>query len=403
MRPIILLLLSCSLVLAAEPRTWTDSQDRKVEATLVRLDGSNVILKLANGREVPYPLEKLSAEDQKYVQNLHIEQPENGEAADTSDGKEVVTTEPVNFDSPWPERVNFKEDPEIQVVEEDADAKRFVYESQNYQYVCDVRLSQSVVKGFAVMFEATNLYCTMLPIGLNGGHPTTGKNKILLFEHKKDYVKAGAPPSSAGVFMPRLGLVMVPLESLGVKPVGSSYMLDRSKDNSTLCHELTHQLTPEPYDAPGSLGWFTEGLAEYVANTPYRNGSFDVRFNLKSIIQTATAYGSDDVSGRALGEDITLPDMKTYMMQTYPEFLSTPQLSYGTGMLMATYFFQMDGDGDAKRIKAFLKALRSGKEGEDALAVLLDGRTYKQLEDDITRAWSKKGIKFTFKPAPETD
>ena len=41
--------------------------------------------------------------------------------------------------------------------------------------------------------------------------------------------------------------VFVPLTSLGVRPVGSGYMLDRKKSNKTMPHELTHQLTPSSY------------------------------------------------------------------------------------------------------------------------------------------------------------
>jgi len=56
----------------------------------------------------------------------------------------------------------------------------------------------------------------------------------------------------------------------------------------------------------------------------------------------------------------------------------------------------MDGDGDAKRIKSFLKALRAGKTGEDAITVLLDGRSYEQLGEEISKAWGKRGISLTF-------
>ena len=56
---------------------------------------------------------------------------------------------------------------------------------------------------------------------------------------------------------------MVPLESLGVRTLGSGYTLDRGKSNNTLPHELIHQLTPPPYFRHGSVGWFIEGIAEY--------------------------------------------------------------------------------------------------------------------------------------------
>jgi hypothetical protein len=84
------------------------------------------------------------------------------------------------------------------------------------------------------------------------------------------------------------------------------------------------------------------------------------------------------------------------MLQSYSSFVAQAQVNYGSALLITYYFLQMDGEGDGKRIQEFLKALRNGKEGEEALGVLLDGRTFEQLEAEITKAWSRRGIKFTF-------
>ena len=56
----------------------------------------------------------------------------------------------------------------------------------------------------------------------------------------------------------------------------------------------------------------------------------------------------------------------------------------------------LDGNGDGKRIKRFLQALHEGAEGDKALEVLLDLRTFGELEDEIIKAWSRKGVDFTF-------
>ncbi len=380
--------LLLTLASGAEPRTWTDTQGRKIEATLLRIDGKTVILKLKDGREVPYPLTKLSDADRKNVEESH-------EKLEAQPPAEVVSNE-LNFDAVWPDLVKFTEDPEIVTVVEDADKKQFLYESANYRYVCDVRLSKSVVKGFAVMFEATHLYCRTLPLAINGGVKTDGKYKILLFETTEGYEKAGGPAGSAGVFIGSKNAVLVPLDSLGVKPVGSSYMLDRDKSSKTIPHELTHQLSPDCYFAEGAMGWFSEGLAEYVAITPYRSGAFSVRGNQRPIMEYVTGYGAKNMGGRALGTKINLPDMKTFMLQDYASFQEQPQLGYGCGLLMTTYFLHMDGEGDGKRMKAFLKALHAGTEGEDALKVLLDGRTFEKLQEEFAKAWSRKGVDFTF-------
>jgi hypothetical protein len=246
------------------------------------------------------------------------------------------------------------------------------------------------------MFEATHLYCRSLPLAINGGKTVDDKHQILLFEAFDDYVKAGGLPGSAGVFIGGRGVVMVPLTSLGVRPVGSGYMLDRDKSSKTLPHELVHQLTPEAYFGKGAMGWFTEGLAEYVAVTPYRSGAFSVRGNQKDIFDYATGFGSKDMGGRGLGTKIGLPALKTFMFQDYSQFLSQPQLNYGCGLLIATYFFHLDGEGDGKRIKGFLKALHDGADSGKAIDLLLGGRSFEKLEEDIVKAWGRKGVDFKF-------
>jgi len=388
------LFISClflSLAHAAELRSWTDIQDRKVEATLLRIADQTVILKLKDGREVPYPLAKLSADDCKYVEENRARLTGN-EAAKVSDD----SGEAFNFDAPWPQIVKYSEDPEINIVEEDPEKKSFIYESTNYRYISDVRLAKSVVKSFAVLFEATNLYCRSLPLAINGGQRVNGKYQILLFEQFDDYVKAGGPANSSGVFISRQQAVLIPLASLGLMRVGSGYMLDWGKSSSTIPHELTHQLSPKAYFKKGADGWFAEGIAEYVGHTPYRSGIFSVYGNQKEIIDFVTGYGTKNKGGIALGKKIHMPALKTFILQNYDSFQQQQKISYGCGLLLTDYFLQMDGDGDGKRIKAFLKALHDGMHGEKSLDLLLDGRSFEKLQEDFAKAWSRKGIEFTF-------
>ncbi len=369
-------------------RVWTDDQDRKTKASLVKVEDDAAVLLMPDGRKIPFPIAKLSKIDQAFIEKFQKEREQAKEGEDADPGE--------NFDAPWPERVDYDGDPEIQTIEENKEEKKFVYESANYRYNCDVRLSNSVVKGFAVMFEATHQFVRELPLAVNGGVKHDGKYKIILMETEQSYRAAGGPPGSAGVFMSRDNIVMVPLTSLGVRPLGSGYMLDRDKSSKTLPHELVHQLTPQAYYAHGSMGWFSEGLAEYVAVTPYSYGTFNVKTNFKHLVEYVTSFGKKGDGGRAIGTDIKLGPLKSWMLQPYSSFTGNAQVNYGCGLLISNYFFHMDRDGDAARIKKFLKALRSGKEGEEALEVLLDGQTWEELEADIIKAYSKKGVDFTF-------
>ena len=87
-------------------------------------------------------------------------------------------------------------------------------------------------------------------------------------------------------------------------------------------NELTHQLCDVEYFSSGSVGWFSEGLADYIATTPYRSGKFMVRSNLDEIRDYVTAYGEKGRGGRALGEEIEAPDLKGVYAAAIPEFYS---------------------------------------------------------------------------------
>ncbi len=369
-------------------RVWTNEKGQSIKAELLKVENNCAVLRLPDGREVPYPLEKLSKIDNAFVEKFGLDSHDDEETEESDDE--------LNFSAEWPSRVSFEGDPEIEIIEEDAEENTFVYESANYRYNCDVRLSQSVVKGFAVMFEATHQFVRALPLAVNGGRKNDGKYQIILFEDKEDYYEAGGPPDTAGVFIGGKNIVMVPLTSLGVQKVGSGYMLDRDKSSKTLPHELVHQLTPNPYYAPGSMGWFTEGLAEYVAVTPYRSGSFNVRTNFRPLVEYVTGYGEKGKGGRALGEEIPLGSLEKFFTLPYSAFTADPQINYGCGLLITNYFMHMEGEGDAANLKAFLKALREGKEGDEALKVLLAGRSYAEMEEEIEKAYSRKGVDFIF-------
>lgn len=397
-RPFCYLLLTSSLLSA---RTFEDTKGRKIEASVTALEGDKVTLKLdKTGKSYEIALETLSAADQKFVTEWS-ESNKSGKDDAKPELSDPTKPEP-NFDAEWPDLVKSELDIEIETVEDGENEGRFVYHSPNYEFISDVGLSKSVVKKFAVLFEATREYCRLLPIATMKAHVPGAqfRNRILLFEDKADYVANGGSPNSAGVFISRgkngRGVVMVPIESLGLKKLGSSYTYDYKGKNNVVIHEIAHQLTDSEYYRPGARGWFTEGLAEYVANTPYRSGKYKVRTNLSAIKDYGTGTGPKGRGGRNLGEEITSPDLKDFMLMPYSQFTSSNvQFNYGFSMLITYYFFHMEED--RTNINNFLKALKEGKTGEDILNVLLNGRSWDEMEAQISKAWRSKGVKITFK------
>lgn len=50
--------------------SWTNREGKTIEATLVRVEGDNAVLVLANGQSVPYPIANLSDESQAKVKEF---------------------------------------------------------------------------------------------------------------------------------------------------------------------------------------------------------------------------------------------------------------------------------------------------------------------------------------------
>ena len=372
-------------------RTWTSDVGRTLEAELVAVDETVATLELTNegltnGTHYRVAIERLSAECQAEIKQWLASQ-----------GKSEFVD---NFDAEFPKRASADSTTEVSVFKEDDEAKKFIYHTAHYEFICDSKLNTSVVRAFARMFEATFDFCRLLPISTQLAHQDAGQNrhKILLFADIEDYYKNGGPRGSAGVFMGGRNVIMVPLSSLGVERAGStSYRIDHGKSNSTLPHEITHQLTDPCYYADGARGWFTEGLAEYVATTPYTSsGTFKISTNRTQIIERMTGYGKDGQGGRAIGKEIHMMPLRQWMQIPYSQFLANAQLNYAMGCLVTYYFFHFDNDGDRAAITGFLRALRAGKRGEEALAALLMGRTWEEMQEQITKGWRTKGVKITW-------
>lgn len=301
-----------------------------------------------------------------------------------------------NWNEPWPTTVKTSsKDFEVNVLEEDKKTNRYIYESQHFSFQCDVKLTTNLVRKFAWYFESTHKYIETIPLSLARTQETK-KHKILLFEHKKDYYKNGGLPNSGGVFFPNKDLIMVPLSSLGVKKVGSRYTVDYDKSNKTLSHEIVHSLTDFAYFSPGSRSWFTEGLAEYIGNTPYRSGLYIANIADNAVKDYVTAYGRDNTGGRAIGNEIKVGSLRDFFLMPTNQFWANANRNYGIAALLVTYFCDLRRNEELTNLQNFLKALKEGKKGEAAIEALLNGRSYKELEKDISKIWRTRRVYLDF-------
>lgn len=61
---------------SAGSREFTDTQGRKIEASIDSVRSPNVVLKRADGKSFVFPLAKLSKEDQEYVKKWRLDNPQ---------------------------------------------------------------------------------------------------------------------------------------------------------------------------------------------------------------------------------------------------------------------------------------------------------------------------------------
>ena len=371
-----------------EARVWTSSKGTSLEAELVSFKEGQVTLRLLNGESRVIAIGFFSEEDQKFLMD--------SEAATKSTGrkKKKKFNDWTNWDKPWPKLVSTSaNDFAIEEIESD---EGFVYESEHFQFVADVQLTKSLVKKFAWYFESTLKYIELLPLSMSRTQEDE-KHKVVLFEQESDYFANGGPEGSAGVYIGRSDLVIVPLVGLGVKKAGSRYTVDFDGDNQTLSHEVVHSFTDWPYYEVGARGWFTEGIADYISITPYRSGKYITTKSITAIVDYVTAYGRDGNGGKALGEEIMIgSSLKEFMLQDYEDFTANSRLNYGVAVLIVAYFCDLERDSELENLQNFLIALKEGKKNEGALDVLLNGRSFQDLELSIAKAWRSKQIKLEF-------
>ncbi|MGI8602550.1 MAG: hypothetical protein ACR2OZ_06075 [Verrucomicrobiales bacterium] len=344
MQRLIVLLLGLavgSLHAQEAARVWTSTDGKNVSATLVGADVGNVKLKLPNGSIATLPVARLSEADQQHVAEWIKKQP-----------LKVVIPEVVGVDAGQIK---------VEVLKEDAEKREFVYRTPHFEFESQGKLAGSLMKEVARDFEATFELLKALPWAIDPRPPGTPYFNASLFRNRNEYLKAGAPANSSGVYMSMRRRFLVPFESLGLREVGSAYRKDDNFDTRTVVHELTHQMMH--FWLPFLPQWVVEGTAEYCGNLPLRVGRFRVSNAKGGLRDYVDFLRKRTVEG--VPEPYPLEDLFSISGEEWNETLSqNPRIShrlYFTSYLLVYYFMHMDGRGDGERFVRFMRASGESK------------------------------------------
>ncbi len=373
----------------ASGRMWTNLEGRSIEGEFVRLDGDAVILKIY-GKETRVLLSNLREADRAAAEDLA-----EGKTPDERTAAPVVPLpRTAELDADLPLMTGPPPEVAVDTLKEDAEANEFIYASPHFEFHCNRRLTSRLVAGFAKLYEATYGAVKAMPWG-SALDPENkdGRFVVKLFSEEEDFIKAGGIPGSAGTAEGAVSLAQ--LKYLGVKDTGSRLILEDIQNNEVLIHELTHTLRNQA--DRGLPIWAVEGSAEYIAAAPYQRTG---RFIFDKQMENTARYSA----GKSNSQGTFLMPMRLERMMDAgrAEFYrdengglgSDAGVNYAMAALMTTYFWHADkGRDDARApgapIREWLRAIKAGKPEKEARALLLDGRSYEEIEKAVVAAYRR--------------
>ncbi len=415
-------------------RPWKDAQGRVIQASFVSATADGVILRLADGKEHQIPLVRLCAEDQAYVKSLAPVAPATAQGSTPAVAAASLNRVPLEKRT-WPENVVVPtKSVEIQIIEENPVARKCVYRSEAFEFTSQAKLAGSVMKEVARTFEATKTLVSSLPWGVVCQPPEGFERyKAALYETRNDYIAAGGPENSGGVYMSGDKIFRVPFPSIGLKLLGKTYAKDADYDGGTLIHEITHQVMDDYLTFLPV--WVIEGTAEYTEMLPYNAGKFRADAHKTSIRDHIK-----EMEKRGYAADIgNLETHMTMNRATWSGIADTSNKKMGElyfrSALLVYFFCHLDGvkkDGDrqgtrfikfmdavygeVEALRVFFKDPRVKRfpdgrfsyptsfpppdmKGETApfkhLHLLLDERSYSQIAQEIVAAYKDIGVKIS--------
>ncbi len=305
----------------------------------------------------------------------------------------------------WPRKITVPKDIEVKELPVPAGFPGHQFVSNHFVYISPVKLQPAAQKTVARLcecsYEANRAIAEVIPVPRASADRGDKKFVVELQPGMEEYIAAGGPSNSAGVFLGAyrktdgalkesdiaMDKVMIPFPSLGL---GRSGKVEREDiDTHALVHELTHQ----QFLLNGLPIWANEGWAEYVGHVPYVGEDLDFDRGFSLILHTA----KDRSSHGALDFDFKLEDFFTMDQTTMYGYMSQRKDTYTLSVMTIAFFVHLDGKRGIEAMKSYLQALLDGKSHAEAAEVLIKPyRTADRLQQTMVRAWKTKKVKVSF-------
>ncbi len=391
-------LLFTSLLAASsglEARVWTNDSGSTISGNLVEVRDAELDILLADGRRVTIPRKILSGTDNAYADEwLRRSRDGEGPPPDdqfpqdqpVTDGNAVKNVVPTNWMDPWPKKsgydgvIMFKVYPEVE--------GHNVYESDHFRIESPKPLDRSELDAIFIRFESSLAALAVLPFNLRLALDPPVRYVIRVHFDDASWKEAGG---AAGEMVSISGThFIIYLKRTDPNPPISMELKKRDElpDFSYLApiHIMTHWVM----QFMGKTYWLNEGLACYMEAMPEHDSMFNYEHDV--------AIAARSVPRTIRKSALSLPPLEKILTQEgAPAGSDKEQMKMKAGALLATVFFiRMDrGAGDMKNLRRYLQQIQRDGKG-NPVELLLDGRTWKELEHDMVEAWRPHRVMLKF-------
>ncbi|MEM7145677.1 MAG: hypothetical protein AAF591_11115 [Verrucomicrobiota bacterium] len=390
-KTILIALLLCSThtpAKAEEARQWVDHEGRSLVATLVSTGTHTVDLRRSDGSIVSVPINQLNEESRAYIEDWRARNPQ------------AALDLPIN---PWPKTVSANSNGKIIARDHDPAAQSFSYRSKHFNLVSNIELPEKTAEDIATVFEATLAVLQQAPLGITVPPPST-HYRVELYDTQENYQRAGGTKGSGGQYHPGRNIMLLALDNLGIKNDGDELKLEHQNNAFVLKHEVTHQILND-YAANIPV-WLSEGLAEYIAAAPYSDGNYRFHRMTENIFKYVNKWRFNEDH-----RQIPVVPLENLMQMSFSQWRmaiagENPYTNYNSAALLAHHFLNNTPPNTPSPIARYLAALQKIHHPDPrtrrskALAlqneILLQGRSYQQIQADMAQDWQKYQTSLVF-------
>lgn len=374
-------------------RTWTFADGSELDAVLFAANSTSAQLRVSESLGVgEVALENFAEEDQIRILSWVRSQGKDGTAGFPLDLKTHR----------WPRNWKMEESRNLQRV---GDTE--TWRSENFEIANEAGVNQEALESITRICESVDgaLKSLPLPLPVNWGRPS-GETRRIVIEGE---APPEAPEGAAGYWNGQTGVVHIFSEHL-IEPDLQLVVFEFDKPKKvqkydSIVHEVTHQSTAALIylDVPA---WVPEGLAEYMSASQYAPAAYQftnthvlVRHHINKLLL-----------GDRIAKDrkMHLAHLEKLMNRDIVEWNgivgSDPvagAIQYNESLLLLDYFCHRDHP-EGIHFRRYLEGVLSGvPEPEARERHLLRGRSYRELEQEMTSLWQPLGLTLNFQERGE--